>query len=80
MYSYLSTAWILVRGAWFFDFKAELLRLMVTKRDMSFKKIGQKAYDEELKQHHNWFLKQLASIGLVAISSRESFIKSFLKE
>lgn len=31
MYSYQSTAWILVRGAWFFDFMGHLFKQIVIK-------------------------------------------------
>ena len=70
MYSYQSTAWIFVRGAWYFDFMSYLFRLIVTNKDASLSTIGHQAYDEALRHHHNWFFRQLAAIGLAAITSR----------
>lgn len=48
MYQYQSTAWIVVRGAWFFDFMGELIRLIVTERDMPLRKAATTAYETKL--------------------------------
>ena len=45
MYNYQSSAWIIVRGAWFFDFMGEVMRLLEAERDWTLKKIAATAYD-----------------------------------
>jgi hypothetical protein len=45
MYNYQSTAWIIVRGAWFFDFMGEVMRLIDAERTWTLKKVAATAYD-----------------------------------
>ena len=80
MYQYQSTAWIVVRGAWFFDFMGELMRLVVVDRDMPLRKVAITAYETKLAPHHPWMLRKLVSVGLNACTSREGFLKSYVKE
>jgi len=58
----------------------ELFRLLVTEMDWPLKKIAFNAYDTKLGPHHNWVLRKLVGVGLNACTSRENFIKSYIKE
>lgn len=80
MYSYQSTCWIVLRGAWFFDFMAEIIHLLVTDRQMDLQKAASIAYDTKLGPHHPWILRKLIKVALNAVTSRESFIKAYATE
>ena len=70
----------MVRGAWFFEFMAEIIRLLVTDRQMELKKAADIAYDTKLGKHHPWILRKLVKVALNAITTRESFIKAYIAE
>ena len=56
MYSYQSTAHIVERNCWFFDYLYNLFNIMVNDRDLKLSEIGAKAYDIAIAPHHNWIL------------------------
>jgi len=80
MYSYQSTAWIVIRGAWFFDFMGEILRLLVENRDLTMAKCVIGSYETKLGIYHPWVLRKLLGVAFNACTSRENFINSFIKE
>lgn len=80
MYNYQSSAWIIVRGAWFFDFMSEVMRLMEAERDWTLKKIAATAYDSQLGRHHNWMLRKLIFVGMMTAKSRKHFLNEYTKE
>jgi len=56
------------------------MRLMEAERDWSLKKIAATAYDSQLGRHHNWMLRKLIYVGMMTATSRDSFMKSYIKE
>jgi hypothetical protein len=77
---YQSTAWVLIKGAWFYDFINRVFYYVVSDRKISLIKSAQLAYDETLKRHHPWILRRTAKIGMLATCSRESFKRNLKME
>jgi len=58
----------------------EILRLLVVKRDMPLDKIVVEAYNTKLGIHHPWMLRKVCNVVFKAVCSRETFVKSYIKE
>jgi len=56
MNSYCSTGWVIIRGAWLFDYLYAVFHKIQHNRDMKFGDIATTAYDEALAKHHPWIL------------------------
>lgn len=67
---YQSTAWVIIKGAWFFDFLHSVYWYVVTKKELTLIKCAQNAYDDALIMHHPWILRKTVKIGLLATCSR----------
>jgi hypothetical protein len=48
MHKYQSTGWVIIRGAWFFDYLATLTHNIVTNKEWKLSQCGQEAYVEKL--------------------------------
>ena len=77
---YQSTAWVIIRGAWLFDYLHKVYWYVVTHREMSLVKCAQNAYDEALIMHHPWILKRTVKIGMLATCSRDTFMRNLRTE
>lgn len=53
---YQSTAWVLIKGAWLYDYLSRVFYYIVHERQLSLIKVAQTAYDEALMRHHPWIL------------------------
>ena len=76
MQKYQSTAWVIIRGAWFFDYITALFNNIVTHKDWKLSQCGQEAYVEKLERHHPWFLRNAAKMAFGVCGSRDALIKS----
>jgi len=80
MNKYVSTSFYFERGAWMFDFMACMFKLLVEERDWSNYSIGVKAYSDTLAANHNWILRNTVKFILLAITNRDTFEKTYMKE
>ena len=76
MQKYKSTGWIIIRGAWFFDYVASLLYKIATLKELKISQCGQEAYVEKLERHHPWFLRNAAKMAFGVCVSRDTFTNS----
>ncbi len=76
MQKYQSTGWVIIRGAWFFDYITALFNNIVTHKDWKLSQCGQEAYVEKLERHHPWFLRNAAKMAFGVCGSRDALIKS----
>lgn len=80
MKDYISAGWIIVRGAWFFDYLKAVLQRLCYRPDMECSKVAVEAYDEALARHHPWFLRKGAKMGMMLATSRKNFINGLVEE
>lgn len=80
MKSYVSAGWVVVRGAWFFDYLEATLECLCFKRHMNCAEVAVTAYDAALARHHPWFLQKGAKLGMKLASSRAAFLNSLCQE
>lgn len=80
MNNYTSTSRHLYRGSWFFDFLAEIFRGFTEDRKSKLSKIAADAYNKALGPHHPFLLRKVASAAMVAVNSRQDFLKNVTTE
>lgn len=56
LYNYQSISWIVIRGAWLYDFLSELFHqsLLIPEKELSA--VAYAAYDKGLRPHHPWII------------------------
>jgi len=78
---YQSSSWVIIRGAWFFDFMCEVTKQVAAQpRDKNMTADAQKAYNNALSRHHPWMIQKIVNIALNAIAYRENFEQDMIKE
>ena len=80
MYSHKSMCWQAQRGAWFFEFMGEIMRILNEERNLSLSKVAIKSYNNKLARHHPWILQKILNVAFNATTSRENFLKTYAKE
>lgn len=80
MKSYVSVGYVVVRGAWFFDYLESTLECLYYRRHMQCSEVAIHAYDAALARHHPWFLQKGAKLGMRLATSRANFLNNLLEE
>lgn len=80
MKNYVSAGFVVVRGAWFFEYLESTLDCLCFKREMQCSDVAIHAYDSALARHHPWFLQKGAKLGMRLAASRATFIKNLRDE
>lgn len=78
MNKYVSAGWIIVRGAWFFDYLKAILFRLCYRPDMECSVLAVEAYEEALAPHHPWILQKGAKMGMKLATSRRNFVNGIL--
>ena len=80
MKNYQSTAWVVWRGVWLFDFTSEFVGNVVNHRNWVMSDCAIRAYEKALERHHPWLIKKSAKIGMLTVRSRENFFNSVMEQ
>ena len=80
MKSHVSCGWVVVRGAWFFDYLEATLDCLCFKRHMQCSDVAVHAYDVALSRHHPWFLQKGAKLGMRLATNRANFMNNLCQE
>lgn len=76
MKDYQSTAWVVWRGVWLFDFSGDFMKNFIQHRDWSSSECAVKGYEYALERYHPWIIQKTVKIGIKTIRSREGFVRS----
>jgi len=81
LYYYVSTGWVIIRGAWLFDFLSQVFKHSREEpRDKTLSTCAKEAYDVGLKIRHPWVVQRLVQVGFNAVNYREVFEKMICEE
>ena len=80
LWYYQSTAWVIIRGAWFYDFLAALFSNMEIDKNLELSKCAVNAYNFSLKKHHPWIIQRAALLGMNALPGRASFTAKLTRQ
>ena len=78
MKKYASTSRHLWRGQWFYEFVGQMLKAIVEQREPKISKLAKETYQKYLAHRHNAFFSRVAQAAVIAVRSREKFIKGLI--
>ena len=73
-YTYASTARTALRDMWLLDYLTLLLKDIRDFPEKSMKEVSKNAYDMALAPHHPWLIRNIASVAVAAVPSKEDFL------
>lgn len=80
IYYFQSTSWVVIKGAWFYEFLTELFRQIADKQRPPMSECAKKAYDFGLKRHHPWILQKTVGLVMGQIVNRDKFEEEVIRQ
>lgn len=74
-YTYTSTVRTVLRNLWLLDFIYFFMKKIYDERDASLSTCAKEAYSKGLGPHHPWAIRQVAKVAMIAVPSRETYIR-----
>lgn len=79
LYYYQSVSWVVIRGAWFYDFLSEIMNQLDKHKDKSMSQVAGDAYNLRLRKRHPWIVQKAVGVGLHAICDRKTFFDRLIE-
>lgn len=74
-YTYASTARTALRDMWLLDYVTLMLKDIRDFPDKTMKEVSKNAYEVALAPHHPWLIRNIASVAVAAVPSKEDFLE-----
>lgn len=74
-YTYASTARTALRDMWLLDYVTLLLKDIRDFPEKTMREVSKNAYEVALAPHHPWLIRNIASVAVAAVPSKEDFLE-----
>ena len=74
-YTYASTARTALRDMWLLDYLTLMLKDIRDFPEKTMKEVSKNAYEVALAPHHPWLIRNIASVAVAAVPSKEDFLE-----